>query len=200
MPRSPKLPKGGEAVIRIPDDGTVDEMIAAAKPYLRRVALLAVDAGLRAGEVRGIRWGDVDLTRGTLHVRQAVYYGQRDTPKSGHEREIPLTPRLKAELTDAAKKPHLPSDPLAPNSLGRVWGESSLAHAVRGLLSKLEKQSHKFHSLRHYFVTSLFNAGAGAPTVRDRAGHRHMQVTARYAHSDEGARRRAIEALGKLAS
>jgi len=135
-----------------------------------------------------------------LHVRQAVYYGQRDTPKSGHEREIPLTPRLKAELTDAAKKPHLPSDPLAPNSLGRVWGESSLAHAVRGLLSKLEKQSHKFHSLRHYFVTSLFNAGAGAPTVRDRAGHRHMQVTARYAHSDEGSRRRAIEALGKLAS
>ena len=105
-----------------------------------------------------------------------------------------------AELTDAAKKPHLPSDALAPNSLGRVWGESSLAYAVGGLLSKLEKQSHKFHSLRHYFVTSLFNAGAGAPTVRDLAGHRHMQVTARYAHSDEGARRRAIEALGRLAS
>ena len=71
---------------------------------------------------------------------------------------------------------------------------------MRGHLSKLEKQSHKFHSLRHYFVTSLFNAGAGAPTVRDLAGHRHMQVTARYAHSDEGARRRAIEAVGKLAS
>jgi integrase len=174
MPRLPKLPKGGEAVIRIPDDDTIDEMIAAAKPYLRRVVLLAVDAGLRAGEVQGARWMDVDLTRNTLCVRETVYYGQRDTPKSGHEREIPLTPRLMRELMEAAKTPHLPMDPLAPNSLGRVWGESSLAHAVRGLLSKLEKESHKFHSLRHYFVTSLFKAGVGAPTVRDLAGHRHI--------------------------
>ena len=132
-------------------------------------------------------------------MRETVYFGQRDTPKSGHEREIPLTPRLKGELMEAAKTPHLPTDPLAPNSLGRVWGESSLARG-EGLFSKLEKESHKFHSLRHYFVTSLFKAGVGAPTVRDLAGHRHMQVTARYAHSDEGARRKAIEALGKLAS
>ena len=147
-----------------------------------------------------MRWLDVDLARGTLCVRETVYFGERDTPKSGHEREIPLTPRLLAALTAAAKTPHLQTDPLAPNSLGRVWGESSLAHAVKGLLSKLEKESHKFHALRHYFVTSLFKAGVGAPTVRDLAGHRHMQVTARYAHSDESARVAAIAALGKLAS
>lgn len=133
MPRLPKLPKGGEAILRIPETGTIDEMLGKAKPYLRRVILLAVDAGLRAGEVRGVRWMDVDLARGTLCVRETVYFGQRDTPKSGHEREIPLTPRLKAELTEAAKTPHLPTDPLAPKSLGRVWGESSLAHAVNGL-------------------------------------------------------------------
>lgn len=109
-------------------------------------------------------------------------------------------PRLKVALEEAAKKPHKPSDALAPNSLGRIWGESSLAHAVKSLLVSLEKESHRFHDLRHCFVTSLFELGIGAPTVRDLAGHRHMHVTARYAHSDEGSRRDAIEALGRATS
>lgn len=200
MPRLPRLPKGGEAVLRIPDEATVNAVIAAAPPYLRRPLLLAIDAGYRAGEIRGARWQDVNLVMGTIVVRETVYFGVRDTPKSGHEREIPLTPRLRAELEEAAKLPHRPTDPLAPNSLGRIWGESSLGHAVKRLLTKLEKESHKFHSLRHYFVTQLFKAGVGAPTVRDLAGHRHMQVTARYAHSDEAARRAAIAALGRLGS
>ena len=200
MPRLPRLPKGGEAVLRIPDEATVNAVIAAAAPYLRRALLLAVDAGERAGEIRGARWRDVDLVKGTIVVRETVYFGVRDTPKSGHEREIPLTPRLKAELEQAAKVPHHPMDPLAPNSRGRVWGESSLAHAMKSLLTKLESDSHKFHSLRHYFVTQLFKAGVGAQTVRDLAGHRHMSVTARYSHSDEGARVAAIAALGRLGS
>ncbi len=200
MPRLPRLPKAAERVLRIPDPATIHEMLAAAKPHLRLVLLLCVDAGLRAGEVRGATWRDVDLRAGRLVVRETVYHGHRDTPKSGHERVIHLTPRLKAAIEDAAKKPHNPDDPLAPNSLGRVWGESSLAHAVKALLSKLEKESHRFHDLRHYFVTSLFKLGIGAPTVRDLAGHRHLQVTARYAHSDEISRRHAIEALGRAAS
>lgn len=200
MPRLPRLPKQGELVLRIPDVTTINEMIAAAKPHLRLVLLLCVDAGLRAGEVRGATWRDVDLEAGKLVVRETVYHGHRDTPKSGHQRELHLTPRLKVALEEAAKKPHKPSDALAPNSLGRIWGESSLAHAVKALLSKLEKESHRFHDLRHYFVTSLFKLGIGAPTVRDLAGHRHMHVTARYAHSDEGSRRDAIEALGRAAS
>lgn len=200
LPRLPRLPKGGEAVLRIPDEPTVDALIAAAPRYLRLPLILAADAGKRAGEIRGARWSDVDLVKGTIVVRETVYFGVRDTPKSGHEREIPLTPRLRAELERAAIAPHHPTDPLAPNSRGRVWGESSLAHAMKRLLMKLELEPFKFHSLRHYFVTQLFKAGVGAPTVRDLAGHRHMQVTARYAHSDEAARRAAIAALGRLGS
>jgi site-specific recombinase XerD len=81
--------------------------------------------------------------------------------------------------------------------MSRAATRSSLAHAVHKLFSKLEKESHELHAMRHYFVTNLFKAGVGAPTVRDLAGHRHMQVTARYAHSDEGSRRRGIDALGR---
>lgn len=197
MPRLPCLPKQGDRVLRIPDAETIAEMIAAADPHLRLVLLLCVDAGLRAGEVRGATWRDIELEASKLIVRETVYHGHRDTPKSGHEREIHLTPRLKAALEEAASQPHESSDPVAPNSVGRVWGESSLSHAVKRLLLKLAKESHRFHDLRHYFVTNLFRLGIGAPIVRDLAGHRHMHVTARYAHSDDASRRAAIEVLGR---
>jgi integrase len=200
MPRLPRLPKATERVLSIPDAATIAAMLEAAKPYLRLVLLLCVDAGLRAGEVRGATWRDIDLAAGKLVVRETVYHGHRDTPKSGHEREIHLTSRLKAALAEAARRPHQPHEPVAPNSFGRVWGESSLAHAVKALLGRLEKESHRFHDLRHYFVTSLFKLGVGAPTVRDLAGHRHMHVTARYAHSDDGSRRTAIAKLDEVAA
>ena len=52
-----------------------------------------------------------------------------------------------------------------------------------------------FTTLRHFFVTEAFKAGGGAPTVQRLAGHKHMHVTARYAHTDEEATRAVIAAL-----
>jgi integrase len=53
----------------------------------------------------------------------------------------------------------------------------------------------RLHNLRHYFVTRCFRIGAGAPTVQALAGHRHLSVTQRYAHTNEVAKRKVIENL-----
>lgn len=196
MPRLPSIPHGGGKVIRIPDTMTVDAMLREAPAHLRRALLLCLDAGLRAGEVRGLTWKDVDLGARTITVRQTIYYGETDTPKSGHERVVPLTDRLYRELTAGFAERPKTTDPVAPNGRGKVWGEPSLSHAVRSLLRAIDAPHARVHDLRHFFVSRLFRAGVGAPTVRDLAGHRHMHVTARYAHSDEGAKREAIAALG----
>ena len=58
-------------------------------------------------------------------------------------------------------------------------------------------RSARVHDLRHFFVTEAFKAGGGAPMVPKLAGHRHMQVTARYAHADEEATRAVIEAIDR---
>jgi integrase len=49
---------------------------------------------LRSGEIRGLRVCDVDLEANVLRVRQAISRNVVDTPKSGHDREIPLTRAL----------------------------------------------------------------------------------------------------------
>ena len=59
--------------------------------------LAAIFTGLRASELRGLRWDDVDLKRGELHVRQrADRYGVIGKPKSAAgERTIPMPVRTK---------------------------------------------------------------------------------------------------------
>jgi integrase len=102
-----------------------------------------------------------------------------------------------AASAQAEERPHPLTDPVAPSVKGKVWGEPSLLHALHGVLTKLGMAKVRVHDLRHHFVTEAFKAGGGAPTVRDLAGHKHMHVTARYAHSDDEAKRAVIAALDK---
>lgn len=197
FPRLPPLPKGGEKVVTPPRPEAIDAALAVASPTTRLALAIAADAGLRAGEIRGLEWQDANLVERTLTVRQTIYYGEKDTPKSGHERKVPMTPRLFDLISEASKLPHEPTDPLAPSSRGRPWGESSLNHALHMALAKANLAPTKLHSLRHLFVSECFKVGGGAPTVQALAGHKHMHVTARYAHTDEQAKREVIERLGR---
>ena len=71
----------------------------------RPLLLTAIFTGLRASELRGLRWNDVDLKRGELHVRQrADRYGKIGAPKSeAGERTVPLPPMLVNALRDGAR-------------------------------------------------------------------------------------------------
>jgi integrase len=60
--------------------------------------LLGIDAGLRRGEIVGLKWPDVLFSRGVLVVRHNVVRGKLDVPKGRSEDEVALTTRLLAVL------------------------------------------------------------------------------------------------------
>ncbi len=196
MPKLPPLPKAGQKVAAPPGPGEVEAMLAAAYPAARTAILLAADAGLRAGEIRGLRWCDVDLDAGLLVVRQTVYHGEVDTPKSGHERKVPLAARLAGELLvlKTARRPR-PEWHVSLSSWGRPWGQSSLSHAFHAVLSKAGLEPSRLHDLRHYFVTRCFEVGGDAPTVQELAGHEHLSTTQRYAHTSTDRKRDVVARL-----
>jgi integrase len=66
----------------------VRSVLRVAHPRHRVTFLLAAYAGLRAGEIRGLRWRDVDRAAGHLVVRERICHGEVATPKSGHERVV----------------------------------------------------------------------------------------------------------------
>jgi integrase len=88
--------------VDIPSPSEIRALLAAASDQARPVLLTAVFTGLRISELRGLRWDDVDLKRGELHVRQrADCYNTIGRPKSAAgERAVPLPPALVRTLRE----------------------------------------------------------------------------------------------------
>ena len=78
-----------------------EQLVAAARsvdPRIELFVLLGGDAGLRCREIIALEQTDVDLKRGHLVVRRSEWEGHLTVPKSGRERKVVLTERLKAAL------------------------------------------------------------------------------------------------------
>src|SRR5271166_2898961 len=82
--------------VDIPTRQEIKAIVEAAKGRWRPILLTAIFTGLRASELRGLRWADVDLDKRELHVRQrADRYAAIGKPKSeSGERTVPLTPMV----------------------------------------------------------------------------------------------------------
>jgi integrase len=84
----------------IPTPDEIKAIIAAAQGHWRPFLLTAIFTGLRASELRGLRWSDVDLSKSQLHVRQrADRRNVIGSPKSEKgQRMVPLPPNVVSEL------------------------------------------------------------------------------------------------------
>ncbi len=111
------------------------------------LVLLGADAGLRQGELIALEWGDVDLVAGALTVRRSSWRGQVGTPKSGRERKVPLTARLKAALKAHR---HLKSELVFCHSDGKPFTQSAIEAALRFGCKRAGLRIIGSHVLRHY--------------------------------------------------
>jgi integrase len=107
----------------------------------RPLLLTAIFTGLRASELRGLRWEDVDLPHAKLHVRQrADRYNKIDKPKSeSSERTVPLTPMVVNTLREwklrCPKGEHGKLEFVFPTGTGEIEYHSNIAQ--RGLAPAL---------------------------------------------------------------
>ncbi len=167
--------------------------------------LLAVSAGLRRGEVLGLRWRDVDLVAGVLQVRCTLLQTREEgvfegSPKSRQSRRrLPLPDfairELQAELT------HLGSNAAADRYIScHPDGAAIAPDDLTGRFSKLIRRHGftkvRFHDLRHSHGTLLDELGIGAGTIGDRLGHASSAFTLkRYVHPTDAADRGAAAAI-----
>ncbi|MGB9270767.1 MAG: tyrosine-type recombinase/integrase [Pseudolabrys sp.] len=151
----------------IPTPGEIKRLIEAAKPGKQRAMLLvAATCGLRASEIRGLRWSDVNLKEATLKVMQrADRFGGIGAPKSvSSRREIPLAPEAVAELREwklACPKADL--DLVFPAGGGKIAAQVMVARSVEAVMHKakvLDKHGepkYSLHSFRHFFASWCLN-------------------------------------------
>lgn len=199
LPREPAylpLPPSTRRVPTAPLPCDVAAVIDAARyPEHRLVFLLAAHAGLRKGEIRGLRCGDCELDLNRLVVRVALWKAHTGTPKSGHEREVPLTPQLGEALLAAGVDKRPRGECAALSTLGKPWGSTGPYLAFQRTLRRLNLPHERLHALRAFFVTTLLNGLVPAHVVRELAGHGNLATTQVYAATVAGDRGAAVGAL-----
>jgi integrase len=148
--------------------------------------------GLRLGELRALRWRDVERERRLVRVERAYSRQELRTPKTvSGVRSVPLFPSVDAALRELAARAvergrYAPNElvfasmrgtPLQPSNFRqRVWDP-----ALR--LAGLEAEGYRFHDLRHTCVSRLVAAGADVKLVQAVAGHANPLITLkRYSH------------------
>jgi integrase len=180
--------------VDIPTPDEIKSLIHAARGRWRPFLLTAIFSGLRASELRGLRWQDVDLKQAELHVRQrADRRGIIGPPKSAAgERTVPLPPTIVNTLREwklACPKGEL--DLVFPNGAGKVEFHVNVIQRglwptmlAAGVVTKTGAPKYTgLHSLRHFYASWCINRRANgglelAPKeVQDRMGHSSITVT-----------------------
>jgi integrase len=182
MPCFLPLPKRGKRVPSAPPADDVAALIDAAScPEHRLVFLLAAHAGLRKGEIRALRCSDVELENNRLVVRLSRYRSHTRSPKSGHERQVPLSPQLRAALIEARVHERPRNEAAALTTKGKPWGTGGTWKALQRTLKRLNLPRERLHALRVFFVTILLSGRVPVHVVRELAGHEDLGTTQGYA-------------------
>jgi integrase len=195
--------------VDIPTTAEVRGIVEHARGRWRPLLLTAIFTGLRASELRGLRWSDVDFRRSELHVRQrADRYNTIGKPKSAAgERTVPMPPILVNTLREwKLACPKSEHNLVFPTGTGAVDYHANIVtrglmptQIAAGIVTKSGEAKYTgLHALRHFYASWCINrredGGLGLPlkVVQHRLGHSSIQMTADvYGHlfpsGDDGA-------------
>ena len=175
-------------------------VLAALKGYkLEAIAVLALSTGARRGEILALRWGDVDLTAGTIRIARSLEQTTGSLkfkqPKTARGTRTISLPAAAVEALQVHRKRQLEQrmalgqgklvaetlvfstidgEPMSPNGLSRDWGNFVRAQGLP-LVS--------FHGLRHSHVSALIASGVDPLTISRRIGHANVSTTTNvYGH------------------
>ncbi|WP_448216500.1 tyrosine-type recombinase/integrase [Endozoicomonas sp. 2B-B] len=154
--------------------------------HIKPMIILALNTGLRLGEIFDLRVSDLDFHAQLLTVRGSH-------AKSGQTRQIPLNPEISLVLQNwLSQNKHcelvFPSPVTGDrfDNIKKAWdqvrGDASLTHF-------------RFHDLRHTFGTRLAHARVDLVTIKELMGHESLETTARYLHTSNERKLEAVKLL-----
>ncbi len=108
---------------------------------LATIVQVAMETGLRKGELLGLTWDHVDLSRGVIRLEGRAH-GESGGTKSGKRREVPMR-QVVYELLAALPEPRT----------GRIWRQGNIRTAFESAVQAAGLEDFHFHDLRHHFAS-----------------------------------------------
>jgi integrase len=185
--KKPKEPRGR---IRFLDEKEREALLAVCQKsecrYLYLIVVMAISTGMRRGEIRGLRWRDVDLQKGRIVLEKT---------KNEEARAVPLVGKAHALLSDLAKRPHEDDDLLFPGRKSSIPVE--FHKAFISALEEAKIKNFRFHDLRHTAASYLAMNGATLAELADVLGHKTLAMVKRYAHLSEAHTSKVVERMNE---
>lgn len=136
-------------------------------PYLRTLVIVAIETGMRRGELLGLKWSAISHNRRVITLVMT---------KNGSGREVPLSPRAVDALMEWKSRSAVDQSTVFPMTTG------ALEQAWRRLLIRVGITGLRFHDLRHEGVSRLFERGLNMIEVSSISGHKELRMLKRYTH------------------
>ncbi len=173
--------------LRVVSDQEFQKVYNNASDSLRPILLLALNTGMRRGEIFNLKWQDVNLKEGYILVRES---------KNNDSRIIPINKILMDTLKSVKN-----------NDSGEyVFSHNSgndpvktFKTAFNSAIRRSGVEKFRFHDLRHTFASNLVMAGVDIVTVQELMGHKSINMTKRYSHPTPEHKKQAVERLNSSA-
>ena len=158
--------------------------------------------GLRRGELLGLKWSDIDLARGIIHVRRQVLR------QNGKVVEAPLKTKnsyrniaIGADAIKVLKGMEQKDEYVFPSPFGGPMSPDSVLHMLQRVLKRAGLERIRFHDLRHTFSVLALQNGVDVKTLSAILGHYSAGFTLdTYAHVTTSMQKQAANAVGNFLS
>ena len=163
--RKPSLPPGRDRRLQPGEENRLIEACSLFRsPWLLPIVQMALETGMRLGEIMSLRWSDINFTENVARLANT---------KNGTPRDVPLSSRAVATLA-----------PLPRSLDGRVFplATETVKDAFRRIADSAELQDLRFHDLRHEATSRFFEKGLDTMEVAAITGHKTLTMLRRYTH------------------
>jgi excisionase family DNA binding protein len=154
-----------------------ERLMDAAVTHFRPFLVIALNTGMRRGEILNLKWPQVDFRSRLVHVIKTKRAKNRIVPMNKTLYETLQALRAEASGTD------------------KVYAWKHVQDAFEKARTAAKLNGLRLHDLRHTFATRLIQSGVDVFTVQKILGHSTITMTMRYCHSFEPEMRAAVEKL-----
>ncbi|WP_086315422.1 hypothetical protein A5821_002907 [Enterococcus sp. 7F3_DIV0205] len=200
----PKLEKQKVRAFSVAQQKKIKAAAIADEKYLP--IILALETGMRIGEISALQWGDIDFTEKTIHIQRTLQRLQVDsgktaliegTPKTFQsERTLPLSNQLETyliEIKQSSKSSYV------VGIADSCTEPRTITYRFKNLLEQLQITQLPFHALRHTFATRCLELGVNIATISSMLGHTSTKMTLDvYTNSFMKDERQAIEKISTI--
>lgn len=147
--------------------------------------LCALRTGMRVGEIKALKWDDIDFEKRQIEVKRSCRRGRVTDTKNHKRRRVDMTPHLTETLQNLRVKQELDAmvsgravpEWVFANKKSQIFGRVPLENALNRCLEKAKLRRIRIHDLRHTYATIRLMRGHNVGDVSYQLGHSSIKMT-----------------------